>query len=983
MMNPSGSQTHRIGRQVIELTLSGHLSGNALADEVSRIYRQRIVPLIEQTCNELAGPDRVLRFGTLELDLGMVQAEELEPQMVSRVAASLREQLQTASEQAQGQSRESVKQQSALELFSSFVTTGNLPWWAERHNPALLVTNLQQLLRDSPSALKSTLAGLVRDPLACQRLTGHYSDAQLAQLCALYFSGAGNAIGARMKTLLAALQRCASSRDWPPARLRQRSWGCALELAIGGVAASESLAQFMHAVLRRMAQELACDDSDLIPAVMQILRDGKLPNSAPLLASLQRLPCLAQAPGNDGSMETDQVASRVTVSNADQDAARGVDSAAFKVETREETREVAREETGNEVREAGRGAGINDAREKGRGAGPDAGGKADRAAGLATGREAGTSAGGNTDRKAGGTAGEGTGRNVDRAAGGKAGPDAKVDRAAGRKAGQNAEREVAARLMQRLLRLQLASNGALREAWRDLLKQVKVVAARTALAPASDLSGGQSAREQVWQQLQAALAGSPVQAASRVLACLPDLAMLEIRALAPQFAAALPATMRADEVQDALAHREGANCPADDPADDAARKATRDAGGDSANNSARNSTRNSASNSASNAASDAAGSAVTGAANEAAGNAPGSAVNDAAGGMSNRLHPAGVQDGGQLASAPDGAGLIRSAPPGGIRQSAAGCDGADVEAALTVLLRRYHSRGGLLADLLQAMLDYCWQWSPKVQQHWLLALAPELTNSIAIAAPPAPAEKGRPETGTGIGAETASAVSKGLATKVRRVALLDPDSLAHAIAHMLQASPAQHGLSGQLRSRLLSLLRAPQRIADAGDNVPIDNAGLVLLWPFLGSFFGHLGLLEERDFKDLAARQRAVGLLQVLATPQTRFAEYALPLNKLLCNLEQAHPFEFGPRLKKREVRECNQLLEAVIAQAPILKNMSPDGFRGSFLLRKGVLSSRAGHWLLQVEAQTYDIVLDRLPWSRDWIKLPWMEAPLRVEWSI
>jgi len=71
----------------------------------------------------------------------------------------------------------------------------------------------------------------------------------------------------------------------------------------------------------------------------------------------------------------------------------------------------------------------------------------------------------------------------------------------------------------------------------------------------------------------------------------------------------------------------------------------------------------------------------------------------------------------------------------------------------------------------------------------------------------------------------------------------------------------------------------------------------------------------------------------------------------------------------------------AAIAQAPILRQMSVAGFRGSFGLREGQLSSRDGHWLLQVERQTFDVVIDRFPWSAALVRLPWMPALLQVQW--
>lgn len=165
------------------------------------------------------------------------------------------------------------------------------------------------------------------------------------------------------------------------------------------------------------------------------------------------------------------------------------------------------------------------------------------------------------------------------------------------------------------------------------------------------------------------------------------------------------------------------------------------------------------------------------------------------------------------------------------------------------------------------------------------------------------------------------------------------------------------------------------------DEVYIGNAGLVILWPFLSLFFAHLGLVGDNQFKDTASVQRAVGLLQYIATEEVSPPEYLLPLNKVLCGMEPAAVFDFDRPVQEAEAEACTDLLTAVIAQAPILRDMSISGFRGSFLLRQGMLSSRDGAWLLRVERETYDVVTDRFPWSFAWVKLPWMTTPLRVEW--
>nr|VFK59725.1 MAG: hypothetical protein BECKUNK1418G_GA0071005_100844 [Candidatus Kentron sp. UNK]VFK68777.1 MAG: hypothetical protein BECKUNK1418H_GA0071006_100612 [Candidatus Kentron sp. UNK] len=178
-----------------------------------------------------------------------------------------------------------------------------------------------------------------------------------------------------------------------------------------------------------------------------------------------------------------------------------------------------------------------------------------------------------------------------------------------------------------------------------------------------------------------------------------------------------------------------------------------------------------------------------------------------------------------------------------------------------------------------------------------------------------------------------------------------------------------------------SSTHAPDSGFSEDDQRYIDNAGLVILWPFLGHFFAHLGLMEQDRFKDDAALQRAVGLLKYLVTLDPSPPEYLLPLGKLLCGMEPDDLFDFGPPVSEAEATECANLLQAAIAQAPILKDMSIPAFRNTFLLREGILRARDGAWLLRVERKTFDVVLDRFPWSTDWVKLPWMETPLRVEW--
>jgi len=165
------------------------------------------------------------------------------------------------------------------------------------------------------------------------------------------------------------------------------------------------------------------------------------------------------------------------------------------------------------------------------------------------------------------------------------------------------------------------------------------------------------------------------------------------------------------------------------------------------------------------------------------------------------------------------------------------------------------------------------------------------------------------------------------------------------------------------------------------DEVYVHNAGLVILWQFLVPLLTNVGYVRERQFTDTFAQYRAAALLQYVATAQDEMIEYMLPLNKILCGLLPTAPFVMDEPLTGEEKTEADNLLAAVIAQVSVLNNMSLDGFRGTFLLRQGVLSAGVGTWRLRVERETYDVVLERFPWGWSNIKLPWMQDMVQVEW--
>jgi hypothetical protein len=169
---------------------------------------------------------------------------------------------------------------------------------------------------------------------------------------------------------------------------------------------------------------------------------------------------------------------------------------------------------------------------------------------------------------------------------------------------------------------------------------------------------------------------------------------------------------------------------------------------------------------------------------------------------------------------------------------------------------------------------------------------------------------------------------------------------------------------------------------DTGDDIYIKNAGLVLFYPFLITYLERTGLLEDKQFINEQARNRAVLLLQYLATGFEEFDEFDLVLNKIICAVPLDEAILLSFAASELEKNTTEELYEVFIQRWPQMKNSSIDGIRGSFIMRDGVLRFSDDGWVLRVEQKAYDLLLQTLPWAFGFIKTPMMEKILLVEWT-
>jgi hypothetical protein len=166
-------------------------------------------------------------------------------------------------------------------------------------------------------------------------------------------------------------------------------------------------------------------------------------------------------------------------------------------------------------------------------------------------------------------------------------------------------------------------------------------------------------------------------------------------------------------------------------------------------------------------------------------------------------------------------------------------------------------------------------------------------------------------------------------------------------------------------------------------DIYIQNAGLILLHPFLFELAEELNCLENDVFRSKMMQFRAIHAFQSLCTGDLNTPEYALVLNKLLCGMPLHQPIERELPLSTDAIEVIEALLGAIIESKPALGKMTLKQFRERFLQRRGKLtrSSDGNDWLLYVEKKDSDRLNTYFEWDYSVIKLPWMSENLYVIW--
>lgn len=164
------------------------------------------------------------------------------------------------------------------------------------------------------------------------------------------------------------------------------------------------------------------------------------------------------------------------------------------------------------------------------------------------------------------------------------------------------------------------------------------------------------------------------------------------------------------------------------------------------------------------------------------------------------------------------------------------------------------------------------------------------------------------------------------------------------------------------------------------DGQYVQNAGLILIHPFIKIFFEHCDLIDPKT-QQLIDPELCAHLLHYIATGKTNAPEYDMVFEKFLCNIPMNQTINKHIKLSRKHKTQAKNVIESVQHNWNPMKKSSAALLQNEFFQRSGKLVVTDHDYTLTIERKAQDILLDKLGWGLGLVKLPWQEKFIFINW--
>jgi hypothetical protein len=159
----------------------------------------------------------------------------------------------------------------------------------------------------------------------------------------------------------------------------------------------------------------------------------------------------------------------------------------------------------------------------------------------------------------------------------------------------------------------------------------------------------------------------------------------------------------------------------------------------------------------------------------------------------------------------------------------------------------------------------------------------------------------------------------------------------------------------------------------------VQNAGLIILHPFIKEMLKSCDLIGDNN--TITNKELAAHILHYTATKKENDYEHAMSFEKFLCGIPMEDSIQREVKIENIHKQQAEEMLISVLEHWSALKNTSIDVLRTEFLQREGKLDLSESNPKLNIERKTHDLLLEKIPWNINIIKIAWIEKLIYTQW--
>jgi hypothetical protein len=159
----------------------------------------------------------------------------------------------------------------------------------------------------------------------------------------------------------------------------------------------------------------------------------------------------------------------------------------------------------------------------------------------------------------------------------------------------------------------------------------------------------------------------------------------------------------------------------------------------------------------------------------------------------------------------------------------------------------------------------------------------------------------------------------------------------------------------------------------------VQNAGLIILHPFLKELMKSCNIMTDDNI--LLNRELAAHILHYAATKKENDYEHSMLFEKFLCGIPLEQSIQREIKIEDKHKQQVEEMLDSVVLHWSALKNTSTAVLRSEFLQREGKLDLSESNPKLFIERKTQDLLLEKIPWNINIIKISWIQKLIYTQW--